>query len=306
VITEPHALVIGEALTDIILSPAGNREYPGGSPMNVAVGLARLGRPTTLLTWIGQDARGDAIKAHLAESGVALAPGSDGAPHTSTAQATLDEHGAASYVFDLSWQVPAAGIGSAPIVLHAGSLAGVVEPGDRAVAQLFEAKLSGATLTYDPNVRPQIMGTPELVRERIEHLVGLADVVKSSDEDLAWLYPGVAPELSARRWLDTGLALMVVTRGGEGAFALVPGGERVDERPRPAQVVDTVGAGDSFMGGMIDALWRLDLLGRERREALYGLDGGAARQVLQRAGQVAAVTVSRAGANPPWARELAG
>jgi fructokinase len=147
-------------------------------------------------------------------------------------------------------------------------------------------------------VRPALIDNPAEARQRIEKLVTASDVVKASDEDLRWLYPDVAPEEQAARWLNVGPALVAVTMGGAGAFAVCRDGEvRVDARR--VEVVDTVGAGDSFMAGLIDALWTLDLLGADKRRALHQIDIARLRRVLDTAALGAALTVARAGADLP-------
>lgn len=305
--SERRALVIGEALVDVVRTPDGAvAEHPGGSPANVALGLARLGRHVDLLTWFGADEHGRLVREHLERAGVSVVPGSDSAERTSLAVATLDTAGVASYDFDLSWEVPErwASPPTPPIVVHTGSIAAVLEPGGPDVARVLAAHRESATLTYDPNLRPSLMPPPEVTRGVVEELVALADVVKVSDEDLAWLHPGEDVVDVARRWVDLGPALVVVTRGGEGALGVTADGVQV-EVPAPSVVVaDTVGAGDSFMGGLVDGLWSAELLGGERRAALHAVDSATVRTVLERCVRIAAITVSRPGANPPTAEEL--
>ncbi|WP_308200025.1 carbohydrate kinase [Actinotalea sp. C106] len=305
--SERRALVIGEALIDVVRRPDGStEEHPGGSPANVALGLARLGRPVDLLTWFGPDAHGDLLRGHLSGNGVTISPGSDSAERTSVATATLDEQGTASYDFDLSWHVPerwAAPV-TPPLVVHTGSIAAVLEPGGPDVAHVLEARRESATITYDPNLRPSLMPPADQTREVVERLVALADVVKVSDEDLAWLEPGVEPLEIARRWVQAGPALVVVTRGGEGATGILATGHEVDVAAPRVTVADTVGAGDSFMGGLIDGLWSAQLLGAENREALNAAPAETLRGVLERCAEIAAITVSRAGANPPNRSEV--
>lgn len=304
---ERRALVIGEALVDVVRRADGSvTEHPGGSPMNVAIGLARLGRGVDLLTWFGADERGASIAAHLAASRVAVVPGSDSADHTSVAAAVLDATGAAAYEFDLTWQVPEhwASPAAAPLVVHTGSIGAVLEPGGADVARILEAHRTSATLTYDPNVRPTLMPPPAQTAALVEHLVGLSDVVKVSDEDLAWLEPGTDPLDHARRWATLGPAAVVVTRGGEGAVVVTATDLEVEVVAPAVTVADTVGAGDSFMGGLIDGLWTAGLLGAEHRGALRAAGPEVWRAVLERCARIAAITVSRPGANPPTAAEL--
>lgn len=305
-----RALVVGEALVDVVERPDGtSSEHPGGSPMNVAIGLGRLGRDVDLLTWFGRDERGASIEAHLAASGVRVAPGSDGAASTSVATAVLDETGAARYVFDLEWRVPAQAApdadAPAPLVVHTGSIGAVLEPGGPDVARLLAAHRATSTLTYDPNARPSLMLPPDRTVPLVEALVALADVVKVSDEDLLWLDPEADVVDHARRWLALGPAAVVVTRGGEGAIAVTAAGDTVEIVAPRVTVADTVGAGDSFMGGLIDGLWTAGLLGADRRAALRAAGPEVWTAVLERCTRIAAITVSRPGANPPTSAELA-
>lgn len=303
--TTPHALVVGEALVDVVHRADGcTHEIPGGSPANVALTLGRLGRPVELVTWLGDDDRGRVVAEHLRQSLVFLGSASCAAQRTSTAQATIDENGAASYEFDLDWQVPTTDIDPATIVVHSGSIAATVEPGGSQVAELLRRARLQATITYDPNARPTIMGQPEVAWTRVSEIVRAADVVKVSDEDVEWLTQGGDVDQVAEEWIQQGCALVVVTRGPRGASAFCAAG-RVDVRAPEVDVVDTVGAGDSFMGGLIDALWREDLLGGDRRGNLQQITLEQVERVVNYASSVSAVTVSRAGANPPWREELA-
>jgi len=306
-VPEQGALVVGEALVDVVVHPEGGRsEHPGGSPANVALGLARLHRPVGLLTWLGADQLGGRVRAHLSTDGVRILDGDRVATHTATALARLDAAGVAEYVFDLEWDLPNrwSGDDQAPLVMHSGSIAATLQPGADSVAALARRLRSTSTITYDPNVRPQIMGSPGLVRGPIERFVALADVVKVSDEDLAWLYPTESVADVAARWAVAGPAIVVVTQGGDGARALTSLGIDLQVPAVAVDVVDTVGAGDSFMAGLIDGLWSAHLLGAEQREVLRAVDGPTLEQVLRRCVQIGAITVSRAGANPPFLEEL--
>lgn len=297
-------LVIGEALIDIVRpvnGPVG--EYAGGSPANVAITLARLGQQARLLTWFGQDAHGEIIAEHLAESGVELVEGSRLAARTSTALAQLDDTGAASYEFDIEWRIDATDLGAEPAAVHLGSIAATLEPGGSAAVEILRAKHANSVITYDPNMRPDLMGEPENVRGRVEELVALSDVVKVSDEDLEWLFPGEDLLQIAHRWQSAGPALVVITRGGSGATA-VSGEHVVDVEAPRVEVADTVGAGDSFMGALIDFLARGQVLSATKRAELRSLSVVQITELLQYAARIAAITVSRPGANPPWRSEL--
>lgn len=313
---EGTALVIGEALVDVVIRPDEDPEdIPGGSPANVALGLARLGRDAELDCWIADDDRGHAIREHLAASGVRLTTGSEGAERTSTAQATIGADRAATYLFDLDWNppYPEREVGSEPPVLvHTGSIAAILQPGARTVAKALDDFRATSTICYDPNARPQLMGEPADARATVESLIARSDLVKCSDEDVAWLYGRedlTTEDLEAvlEGWLETGPAVVVVTRGKEGALALTSSGVRMRVPADPTVIVaDTVGAGDSFMGGLEDALWTEDLVGADRREALHAIDPETLERVVKHAAAIADITVSRAGANPPTRAELTG
>ncbi|SEE96628.1 carbohydrate kinase family protein [Ruania alba] len=300
-----HALVIGEALVDVVHAADGTvTEHPGGSPANVALGLARLGRHTELATWLGKDARGRLVSDHLTASGVHLVPGSDHAERTSTSQATLAADGSATYTFDLTSRVPEVALDDTVAVLHSGSIGATLAPGGAAVAEIAAAAREHATISYDPNARPTIMGAADSVRGHIEHLVSLADVVKVSDEDIAWLYPDDDDIDAVRRWSRSGPSVVILTRGGTGSVGVTATGVEVEVPAPRVDVVDTVGAGDSYMSGLLDALWTARLLGAKRRDALTLIDADTLRTAMERAARIAAIVVSRAGANPPTRKEL--
>ncbi len=290
-----RGLVIGEALIDTL---DGQVEHVGGSPLNVAVGLARLGRDVDFLTHIGDDEAGRRISDYVKASGARLVPESVAAARTPTAVATIADDGSATYTFDLEWRLSGTPPVAPPLFVHTGSIAAVREPGCLAVAALLDAYRVSATVTFDPNVRPSLIVEGDLARERIEHLVERSDIVKVSDEDLRWIIPNHAPERTARAWLALGPAIVVVTMGEQGSLAFCAAGEaRV--AARPVQVVDTVGAGDAFMVGLLDTLWELGLLGAGQRAALRRIGLDALTAALEAAGSVSALTVARAGADLP-------
>ena len=294
-----RALVIGEALIDIVeRAGRATTEHVGGSPLNVAVGLSRLGRDVDFLTYIGDDDRGRLIAEYVAASGAHLLDGSGAARRTPIAKAMLDAAGSAPYEFDIDWQLDGTPDIDPPLVMHTGSIATVLEPGCRAVEDLLETYRGSATVTFDPNVRPALITDAEQAKARIESLIESSDVVKASDEDLQWLAPNTAPEEVAQRWSKSGPALVAVTMGGAGAFAVSAAG-LVRVPARSVQVIDTVGAGDSFMTGMLDALWSLGLLGADRRDALRRISTDQLEVVLKAAALNSALTVAQAGAVLP-------
>lgn len=298
-------LTVGEALTDIVVTADGERrEYPGGSPLNVAVALGRLGHESHLLTCIGADERGRAISAHVEDSHVHLTPGSvrEDVP-TSTALATIGADGAADYTFDLVWEPDPRGLPTGVDAVHTSSIAAVLAPGAGTVADVLDRHAGSATISYDPNARPDLMGEAARTREQVEALIARCDIVKSSDEDIHWLYGTEDVEDVAAAWRALGPAITVVTSGGDGAVGLADCG-RVTGAPVKVTVADTVGAGDTFSAGMLHALAGRDLLGAARREQLATIGVDELTAVLTEAGRLAAVTVSRAGANPPWLHEI--
>ncbi len=305
-----RGLVIGEALLDVVTGPDDEAlgTHPGGSPANVALGLARLGHDARLLTWLGPDDAGRVILSHLETSGVTVIPASAGAERTSVARARLDAHGTASYDFDIEWRVATSDLatltGAAGVdVVHTGSIATILQPGSSAVEALLDRLMGQATITYDPNARPALMGEADITLAKIFAFVETADVVKVSDEDLAWLLPGTDPMDVADSWLMRGPSVVVVTLGGGGADAVCRSGWVHLDAPR-IDVVDTVGAGDAFSAGLIDGLATADLLGGGRRDQLRTIDTQTLLNAMQRAITVAGITVGRAGADPPWRREL--
>lgn len=317
--------VIGEALVDEVVD-TGREPVPhvGGSPMNVAVGLARLGHPVQFLGRYGRDAYGDMVAEHLRNNAVMVPLVPDALP-TSVARAELDKNGAASYKFALDWVLPELALpvlapseligpeGSpnfmlaATTLLHTGSIASMLAPGAGQVLAAVRGAHPSATISYDPNCRPSIITDVDYAREQAEKFVRLSDVVKASDEDLEWLYPGIDPKESARQWLALngaeGPAVVVVTQGGAGPWAVCAVGETECEVPA-VQVVDTVGAGDSFMAALLSALVDRELDGAQRRSELRAISLSTLTEVIAYAAKAAAVTVSRAGANPPNRTEL--
>ena len=236
-----RGLVVGEALIDVVDGPVA-AEHVGGSPLNVAVGLARLGRDIDFLTHIGDDARGRRIADYVKASGAQLVPGSDTADRTAVATATIAADGSATYGFELDWQLSGIPPVPPPLFVHTGSIAAVREPGCLAVAALLDAYRVSSTITFDPNVRPSLTAAMDSARERIDRLVERSDIVKASDEDLRWINPDRPPEQTARTWLASGPAIVAMTMGDRGSVAFCAAGE-ARAAARPVRVVDTVGAG---------------------------------------------------------------
>ena len=300
-------LVIGESLIDLVHSPDGStQEHVGGSPANVAVGLARLSHDVVFATMIGHDERGTRIASLLGEEGVRLTQDSVGERRTSVATSTLDASGAATYDFDLVWELSELQSLEGITHVHTGSIAATLEPGASAVLSTLQSARAHATISYDPNVRPSLMGDPREVRAKIEQLIGLSDVVKASDEDIAWLYDEEPLLDVLKLWGQLGPALVVMTRGGNGALVrLSITGEITSIDAPVVDVVDTVGAGDSFMAGLLSGLVQAGYLGgMQARERLRSASLADVGPSVNRALACAAITVSRAGANPPHLAEI--
>ncbi len=298
---QPRILVVGEALVDVVPGPDGTtRDHPGGSPANVAITLGRLGRDVRLVTLLGDDERGALVRSWLEASGVTVLASPTASGRTSSAVVTLDETGAATYDFDLDWHLDAIPDDGYD-VLHAGSIATVLEPGADTVLEAFRAHRGRALISLDPNARPTITPDRAGPAARVEELVALADLVKVSDEDLDWLHPDHDPVVTATRWAGAGPGLVVVTRGGDGAIAVRPDGTTLEVPGVPVDVADTVGAGDTFSGVLIDALLGLGVRGGDDLRALSDRD---VLGVVTTAAIGAAINVSRPGANPPSRVEL--
>lgn len=291
-------LVIGEALVDVVerdgLAP---QPHAGGSPFNVAVGLARLDVPTRLAAQIGPDAYGDLLREHLHYADVQLDSLEPAPERTSTAQALLAADGSATYVFDLSW-TPASLPDPADFeAVHVGSLGTAIEPGASLVADLvIGADALGVPVSYDPNVRLAVEPDPQAWQRVFAAIAPYSSVIKLSDEDAAALFPGedlreLACRLAAHR------AIVAITLGGDGAL-VAAGTELVSVPPADVRVVDTIGAGDSFMAAMLSwcAMYDWPKAGE--------LDAMELTDLAMYASSAAAITCSRPGADPPTTRDL--
>jgi fructokinase len=294
-----RALVVGEALVDVTRRVDGTvAEHPGGSPLNVAVTLARLGVPTCLAAQVGDDRLGALVRAHLEASGVTLLDVGGSGP-TASATATLDADGAATYDFDLRWDPASLPDPAGFDVVHVGSIGSWTAPGAAAVAALAgQAQAAGVPVAFDPNVRPSLTPERDVLREHVLGLAALSRFVKLSDEDAAVLLPPDAdPEAALDLLAAEGARLVALTRGGHPAV-LRSGGVRVEVPVPGTPVVDTIGAGDTWMGAMLAGLLQRGWTGRPS----YGSEQLTA--VGRHAVAAAAITCSRPGADPPWADEM--
>lgn len=307
-------VVVGEALMDLIQVDRSTlyESAPGGNPANVAVGLGRLDVPVRLCARLSGDAFGQRIAAHLAANGVDLSASIRASEPTSLAVAASPVEGGVEYDFwvngtaDWQWRDSELidAVGDHAVALYVGSLAATMSPGDAAVFRCAERARERATVIYDPNCRPSLMGAPDAVRDRIEALVAVADVVKASADDLAWLMPGRTPVDAAREWCRLGPAILVVTLGADGVVAITASGATVQRPGRVVDVVDTVGAGDAFTSALTAGLHRAGLLGAGHRDELAATPDHNLAAILDVAVLASAINCTRRGADPPTLAEL--
>ncbi|EST36032.1 hypothetical protein N566_16810 [Streptomycetaceae bacterium MP113-05] len=311
--TAAPVAVLGECVADAFVDPGSSgtdglrlEVRAGGGPANTAAALARLGTPTRFLGRLSDDVFGRLFRGHLEESGVGLDSVVQAPEPSTLAVADLADDGSAAYSFhargtaDWQWTPTelAAAVDGPVSCLHTGSLALVRPPGGPAVEALLAGVRGRATVSVDPNVRPLLVD-PAVYRERLPHWCALADVLRLSDEDLAHLRPGEGPERAAGYFHDHGTRLVVLTLGAEGVFASLDGKPLHVSSPR-VEVVDTVGAGDSFMAGFLHALHVAGALGG-RLDHLRPAEVEAAMAYGVR---VAAAVCAVRGADPPWAADL--
>jgi fructokinase len=301
--------VTGEALIDLVLDHDGRlAAQPGGGPFNTARTIGRLGAAPAFLGRLSQDSFGDLLRKCLTEDGVTLAVTLPTAAPTTLAVVNVNPAGAPRYQFYLSGTsassldhpLMSASLPDQVTALHAGSLALVTEPIATSIERLILGGVPPDTLVMiDPNCRPEAISDPPAYRARLSRILRRADVVKASVEDLGYLYPGETAQTAATALLHQGPGLVLITNGSRPAQALLPGQEISAEVPA-VQVVDTIGAGDAF-GGAFLAWWTRNGL---TRSGLHRPD--AVTEALQAAVEVAALTCTRAGAEPPWLAEVAG
>jgi fructokinase len=292
------ALIVGEALVDVVRRPGVEPEpHAGGSPYNVAVGLARLDVPTRLAAQLADDPYGDLLRVHLHESDVGLEVLEPAPARTSTAAATLADDGSATYEFDLTWDPAALPDPGAFEVVHVGSLGTFLEPGAALVADLVVmADALGVPVSFDPNIRLTVEPDHAVWRRTFESIAPHAGIIKMSDEDAAVLFPGEEPGALAQKLAADG-ALVAITLGGDGA--VIANSQLVARIEAPAiTVVDTIGAGDSFMAAVLSWCAAYSWPAADELDLTELADLGTY------AVGAAAITCSRPGANPPRTDEL--
>jgi fructokinase len=298
--------VAGEALIDLIVEPAGHIDPRfGGGPFNVARAVARLGQPAAFLGRLSGDRFGRLMRADLDRNGVHVAIDAPADAPTTLAMVDLDPEGVPAYHFYLSGTSAAAiepGHAVLPdgtTALHVGSLGLVMEPAGSTLEQLVSGLPDAITVMLDPNCRPGAITSRKAYLDRLDRIVRRVDLIKTSTEDLAYLFPGYDTDYAATDLLGRGPACLVVTDGAAPVRAFA-GTQQIRVEVPPAQIVDTVGAGDAF-GGAFLAWWNGNRLGRDELR-----DPQAVQRATQAAVYASVMTCTRRGAEPPWASELAG
>lgn len=292
-------LVAGEALVDVF---ADGGARPGGSPFNVAIGLARLGSPVALATRISGDAHGRLLRRALERDGVDLRYLRPSPRPTPTATVRLEESGPPAYVFtglpDLEVNAPEP-IDADLICFHTGSYGIVSRRSSAGLLDAFANARPGVLRSLDPNIRLSMEPSAERWRESVAAFAAHADLLKVSEEDVRALWgPAADVDAIARGWLSERCALVALTRGERGASLFVRDGGRIDSPAFPAALVDTVGAGDAFQAALLAGL------AQRPPRALEGLDRDALQKLLDMAVKAGALACARAGADPPTRSEL--
>ena len=297
--------VCGEVLSDLIPGADGVRVgHVGGGPANTAKALARLGCDVQFIAGISTDEDGVAARKELLEDEVKLDLALTSDKPTCLAIVSLDANGGASYEFkiaetatfdfSLDWLPDPARY--KPNVLHIGTLATVIAPGADVLYDWALRVAEFAPIVFDPNIRPAVLADRDLYEAAVEKWAAISSVIKVSDDDLAWLYPGQNYADVATRWINDGVALVVVTRGAQGIIGFTSDGSQEVEGAK-ITVADTVGAGDTVGAIIVEAMIEKGIL---------ALTGDVLRATLHRAAVAAGITCSRKGAQPPYKHELKG
>ncbi|MEU2619130.1 carbohydrate kinase [Streptomyces sp. NPDC007157] len=298
-------VVAGEALIDLVPQGAGAlaalQPALGGGPYNTAVALGRLGSPTAFCSRTSHDAFGEALLDGLRRAGVDVSLVERGTEPTTLAAATIDAQGSASYSFyvdgtaDRLFTAPS-GLPAATRAVSFGTLSLVLEPGASAYEELMRgAAGQGLFTALDPNIRAGLITDQDAYRARFKSWLPSVTLLKLSEEDALWL--GGTP----REWLASGPSAVVITHGGDGLSAFTPDGTVYAIPGEEVDVVDTIGAGDTVNAALLHGLAAQDALSAE---ALVGLGADGWTRLLRFAARAAAITCSRAGAEPPYASEL--
>jgi fructokinase len=297
--------VCGEVLIDLIPDDSGERiPHVGGGPANTAKALARLGHDVYFIDGVSSDMYGQMSRQELLDDEVKLDLALNSDKPTCLAIVSLNESGGASYAFEIdgtatfdfsaSWLPDPSKY--KPSVLHIGTLVTVIQPGADVLYDWAMQVAEFAPIVFDPNVRSVVMNDRDKYLAAVERWVVISSVVKVSDDDMAWLYPGQQYADVAKRWINDGAALVVVTRGADGLVGFTADGA-VEVPGMKVEVADTVGAGDTVGAIVVEAIIEKGIL---------NLTGDILKAVLNRAAVAAGITCSRKGAQPPYKHELKG
>ncbi|CAM5366458.1 carbohydrate kinase family protein [Streptomyces aurantiogriseus] len=298
-------VVAGEALIDLVPQGTGAlaplQPALGGGPYNTAVALGRLGSPTAFCSRTSYDAFGEALLDRLTNAGVDVSAVQRGTEPTTLAVAAIDGNGSAAYSFyvegtaDRLFTVPA-GLPAGTRAVSFGTCSLVLEPGASAYEELMRtAAAQGLFTALDPNIRPGLIPDADAYRARFKSWLPSVSLLKLSEEDARWL--GGTP----REWLSAGPSAVVITHGGDGLTAFTQDGAVYPVPGEKVDVVDTIGAGDTVNAALLHGLSVRDALSPE---GLAGLGRDGWERLLRFAARAAAITCSRAGAEPPYASEL--
>jgi fructokinase len=301
----------GEALIDFLPRKLPNGDsvyqpYCGGSVFNTAIALGRLGISTGFFNGLSTDFFGDMLVEALKASKVDLKYAKVwDKPSTLAFVKLTDGHARYSFFDDNSagrmltsrdWPKLDVRVQA----LHFGSISLIPEPGGTTLESLMKREAKTRVISLDPNIRPSQIKNRRAHLARLGRLIAIADIVKISDEDVTWMTGRSEFAKAAAKWLKSGAKIVVVTKGGEGVEAFTKGFS-ISQPAVKVKVADTVGAGDTFTAGLLAALSRAKLLDKKKLAAISQADLEAA---LAFAAKAAAITVSRPGADPPWAKEL--
>jgi fructokinase len=304
-------LCCGEALIDMLPRKSADgadvyQPYNGGSVFNTAIAMGRLGTTTGLFAGISTDFFGDGIVAALGAAGVSTKFLKRKDRHTTLALVKLTEgHARYSFIDEGSAgrmlekpDIPA--LPKSVVALHFGSISLIPEPCGATYETLLKRNAKSRVISLDPNIRPTVIKERRKHLARLARLIALADIVKVSDEDVAWMTGKKGIAATAKAWIKSGAKLVAVTRGGSGVDVFTRRHTLSVEAPK-VPVADTVGAGDTFTAGLLTHLSRQGLL---TKKAISALDEVQLYAAAAFAMKCAAVTVSRPGADPPWAHEV--
>jgi fructokinase len=302
----------GEALIDFLPAEgsgrgAGFAGFPGGSPFNVAIAVGRLGQPAGFFGGLSRDFFGDTLRRAMRESHVDTSLAYESDRPSTLAFVSLEDGNARYAFFDensagrMLTESELTPMPKAVAALSFGSFSLAEEPCGSAFEALMQREQRDRVISLDINVRPTLIHNRSGYLARIDRLAAMADIVKLSEEDLAWLAPGATFETLADRYQKLGTQVVVLTRGGDGAVALAAG-VRAEAAAMQVKVVDTIGAGDTFTAAMLVWLAQNDRL---TKRGVAGLSRDDLAAKLAFAAKAAAITVSRRGADPPWLHELA-